>query len=231
MSYLACAFYRFTSIENPEIEIKKHKDFFKNRDFKGRIYISEEGINAQTSGEETAVKEYMDWIREDPRFEDQYFHLQPCLEHIFPRMIVKYRKEIVALGEKMDVPKLTGTHVSPSQWREMLEKEEDKVIIDVRNDYEWKIGHFENAELPDLAKFRDFPTYAEDLKTKIDANNTKVMLYCTGGIRCEIYSALLKTKGFKKVYQLQGGIIRIGGENSLCLMIAWPFPLMEKRAK
>jgi UPF0176 protein len=83
-------------------------------------------------------------------------------------------------------------------------------LLDVRNDYEWAIGHFEGAELPKCESFRDFEVYAEKLKEERDPSTTEVMMYCTGGIRCELYSAVLKARGFEKVYQLEGGIINYG---------------------
>jgi len=212
MKYLALAFYRFVTLDNPHLEIKKHKDFFKNKELTGRIYISTGGINAQMSGTQEAIKAYLEWIRADVRFADQYFNIQPCDEQVFPKMTVKYRRQLAALDEEVDVQNNTGTHVSPAKWREMLETEGDKIVIDVRNDYEWEIGHFEGAQLPAHSCFRDFRSYADDLKGKIDTKKTKVMMYCTGGIRCELYSALLKKRGFEEVYQLQGGIIRYGQE-------------------
>lgn len=212
MKYLALAFYRFVTVENPLKEVDNHKKFFKDKDITGRIYISEEGINGQMSGEEEAAKAYMAWLKSDPRFTDVYFKIHECKENIFPRVTVKYRKQLVALDEKVDVEKETAPHLSPQEWSQMLEQEKDKVVIDVRNDYEWKIGHFEGADLPKFSKFREFPAYAEDLKKAVDPEKTKVMMYCTGGIRCELYSALLKRRGFKNVYQLSGGIIGYGLE-------------------
>lgn len=100
----------------------------------------------------------------------------------------------------------TGVALSPEAWRHMLRTEPDRVLVDVRNDYEWRIGHFKGAELPQLNTFREFRGYAEDLKKKVTPD-TPIMMYCTGGIRCEYYSAYLREKGFNKVYQLDGGVI------------------------
>ena len=93
----------------------------------------------------------------------------------------------------------------------MLEKkDENTLLLDVRNDYESAIGHFEGAERPPIKTFREFPDYAEALAKQKNPQKTKVMMYCTGGIRCEVYSALLKEKGFEEVYQLHGGVINYG---------------------
>jgi len=209
MEYYALAYYIFEKIEEPHLEVKKQKKFFKDLDASGRIYISEEGINGQMSGSAEACEKYMAFLKQDPRFSKVHFKAHPVAEQIFPRMTVKYRKNLVALGEQADA-KEGGEHVSPQKWREMLESDEDYLVLDVRNDYEWKIGHFEGATLPNLKNFRDFPAYADSLKDEVDPAKTKVMMYCTGGIRCELYSALLKKRGFDKVFQLDGGVINYG---------------------
>ncbi len=154
----------------------------------------------------------MAWLKSDPRFAEVEFKLHFYHEHVFPRCTVKRKEQIVALDVEVD-PKEGGEHVPPALWREMLKKrDEDTLLLDVRNDYEWKLGRFEGAELPELDAFRKFPDYAKELKEKRDPKTTKVMMYCTGGIRCELYSALLKKEGFEKVYQLDGGIIQYGLE-------------------
>ena len=133
-------------------------------------------------------------------------------EHVFPRQTVKYRQQIVALDEEVEMA-LTGEHLSPRAWSEMLEaRDENTLVLDVRNAYEWEIGHFEGAALPTLETFREFPQYARELAEKCDLKQTKVMMYCTWGIRCELYSALMKKVGFEQVFQLDGGIINYGLE-------------------
>lgn len=212
MDYHVIAYYIFTPIADPMLEIKKQKEFFVNRDMRGRIYISEEGINAQLSGFHSDAEAYINWMKEDPRFANIDFKIHHYHENAFAKMTVKYRNQLAALDEKVDI-KLTGDHLSPAAWDEMLKKKsDDTVLIDVRNRYEWEVGHFEGAELPNLETFRDFRGYAKELGEKKDPAKTKVMMYCTGGIRCEIYSAFLKQQGFDQVYQLDGGVIRYGME-------------------
>lgn len=204
------AYYYIGTIKDPHEEVLRHKNFFKNRDFKGRIYISEQGINGQSSGSLHDAEEYMQWLQSDPRFKDISFKIHAAKEHAFEKMTVKYRKQLVAIDCEVNLEQ-RGEPVSPARWKEMLEKkEEDTLLLDVRNDYEWKVGHFEGAELPALETFRKFPAYAKALKEKVDPKKTPVMMYCTGGIRCEFYSAVLKSEGFEKVYQLEGGVIGYG---------------------
>ena len=209
-AYSVLAYYYFTPIENPALEVLRHKEFFSTRDIKGRIYISCEGINGQMSASPPAAEEYMTWLRSDPRFQEIEFKMHVHHEHCFPRATVKTRPQLVAMDVAVDMSK-TGVHLSAEEWQEMLEKKDDQtLLLDVRNDYEWELGHFEGAQLPTLEQFREFPSYAKKLKEKCDPKKTKVMMYCTGGIRCEVYSALLKEEGFHEVFQLQGGIIKYG---------------------
>jgi UPF0176 protein len=210
MTYWVLAFYKFVCIEDPEQEVAKHQAFFFGKDIASRIYIGNEGINGQMSAAEADAKLYIEWLHSDPRFRDVSFKIHHYHEQVFPRATVKVRKQIVALDAKVDMAH-TGEHVSPSKWRTMLEeRDDDTLVLDVRNDYEWELGHFEGAELPKLEQFREFPEYAKNLKEARDPKKTKVMMYCTGGIRCELYSALLKQEGFEKVYQLNGGVIQYG---------------------
>lgn len=208
MDYHVLAYYSVDPIENPQAEIALHQEFFRTRDFKGRIYISEQGINGQASGLAEHAQEYQEWFHS--RYPSVPFKVHHSKEHAFPKMTVKYRKQLVAIDCPVDFA-LKGEAVPPEKWEQMLaERDEDTIVLDVRNDYEWKVGHFEGAELPKLETFRQFPKYAEELKAERDPKKTKVMMYCTGGIRCEFFSALMKKQGFDKVYQLDGGVIQYG---------------------
>lgn len=208
--YSILAYYYIGPIENPALEVERHKEFFKSRDFTGRIYISEEGINGQSSGLEAHAQEYMEWLRSDPRFERVDFKIHRASQHAFPKMTVKVRKQLVAIDCEVDFSQ-RGEELSPAEWKKRLEERgEETLVLDVRNDYEWQVGHFEGSELPPLKTFREFPSYAKQLKEKVDPKTTTIMMCCTGGIRCEFYSAVMKQEGFEKVYQLQGGIIGYG---------------------
>lgn len=210
LPYQILAYYFISPIADPQGEVKAHKAFFEGRDIKCRVYISETGINGQMSASNADAKAYMDWMNSKPEFQGVQFKLTPHHEQVFPRLTVKYRKNLVGYDRPIDFS-IRGEHVSPERWKKMLEnKEEGRILIDVRNDYEWKVGHFDGAELPQCETFRDFDKYAEDLKSKVDPKKTPVMMYCTGGIRCELYSSILMERGFEKVYQLDGGVINYG---------------------
>ena len=210
MEYWVLAFYYLDPIQEPLLEIERHKEFFKNKDLTSRIYISEQGINGQMSGRVDHAQEYMDWIHSDPRFAKIQFKIHISHEQAFPKATIKYRRQLVAIDQEVDL-KVQGEHVTPETWDEMLKsRDENTVVLDVRNNYEWEVGHFEGAELPPLETFRQFPQYAKQLKEARDPQKTKVMMYCTGGIRCEYYSSVMKNEGFENVYQLDGGVIQYG---------------------
>ncbi len=203
------AYYSFTPLADPHGEVAKHKAFLGARDATCRVYISEQGLNGQLSAIRADAEAYIEWMHQRPEFKDVRFKVHPYHEQVFPRLTIKYRPKLVAIDADVDLS-LGGEHVSPKRWQEMLESTDERILIDVRNDYEWKVGRFEGAELPPCETFREFTAYADNLKEKTDPKKIPVMMYCTGGIRCELYSAILKEKGFDKVYQLDGGVIGYG---------------------
>lgn len=207
--YYVLAYYLFVPISNPQEEVAAHLEFFNGRDAASRIYISEDGINGQMSAIQEDAEAYIEWMHARPLFKDIHFKIHLHHENVFPRLTIKYRRQLVAVDQKVDL-ELGGDHLSPDEWQRMLAKKEERVLLDVRNDYEWQVGRFEGAALPPCKTFREFSAYADELKETTDPVRTPVMMYCTGGIRCELYSAILKEKGFEKVYQLEGGIINYG---------------------
>jgi UPF0176 protein len=207
--YQVLAYYHLVPIVDPAAEVSLHKKFFEGKDITSRIYISEEGINGQMSASSEAAKEYMEWMHSRPLFKDVYFKIHEYHEQAFPRQTVKYRKHLVAHDRKIDLSE-RGEHLPPHEWKKMMDAEVKPVMLDIRNDYEWKLGHFEGAELPPCQNFREFEIFADTLREEKNPDSTPVMMYCTGGIRCEYFSAILKEKGFKKIYQLDGGVINYG---------------------
>jgi UPF0176 protein len=207
--FFVLAYYHFTPIANPQQEVAAHKEFFKRRQITSRIYISTQGINGQMSGIKEDAEAYMRWMHEKEEFKAMPFKIHIYHENVFPRQIVKVRNQLVALDEEVNLAD-GGTHVSPARWKELMESEERPLLLDVRNQYEWEVGRFEGSECPPCDTFREFRDYAHNLKNKVDPKKTPVMMCCTGGIRCELYSSLLRKEGFDEVYQLDGGIINYG---------------------
>lgn len=203
--YDVIAYYYFGDIQNPHEEVRAHKAFFKERDITCRIYISEEGINGQMSALRSDGQAYIEWMQSRPQFKDIYFKIHTYHEQVFPRCTVKYRKKLVAIDSNVKASE-GGEHMSPEKWKEMLESGNDYHLLDIRNDYEWAVGHFKGSVLPPCQTFRQFEGFADTLEDRAKP----VLMCCTGGIRCELFSAVLKKKGFDKVYQLDGGIINYG---------------------
>ncbi len=206
------AFYYIGAIVNPAQEAELQKQFLSHLDVSCRLYVAKDGLNGQMCFVASDAKKYMDWMLGREQFSSIHFKAQGVDCHVFPRCTIKVRRELVALGTEVDFSK-RGTYLSPEDWKAKLEDDsQEKIIIDTRNDYEWQLGHFENAELLPYETFKDFREYAKGLKERIDSKNSQVLMYCTGGIRCELFSALLKEEGIDDVYQLQGGVINYGQE-------------------
>lgn len=205
---LTISFYQYAQIGNPQI-LRNHL-FLKwdELDVLGRIYVAKEGINAQLSVPRIqfdAFKEHLDSIT----FLNG-IRLNIAIEQdnkSFLKLKVKVRDKIVADGlndSSFDVTK-KGVHVSAEEFNKLID-DPDSVVVDMRNHYESEIGHFQKAVTPDVDTFRDSLDIIED-QLKEHKEDKKLVMYCTGGIRCEKASAYYKHKGFKQVYQLEGGII------------------------
>lgn len=211
MSHLALSFYQFFLIESVEETVASLKKTLEELDAKGRIYISQEGINAQLSLEKGAYDRFCCWKRESP-FAKAPLKVQETSEHAFEKLTVKIREQLCAFDVPVDFSE-ASSHLSPQEWKKRLDaKDPNTFVVDVRNRYESDVGHFSGAILPPVDSFREFPAYAEELEKKVDKNKQTVLMYCTGGIRCEYYSAYLKKRGFKQVFQLQGGVIQYAEE-------------------
>ncbi|MFL2100144.1 rhodanese-related sulfurtransferase [Desemzia sp. FAM 23991] len=209
MDYRVLLYYKYTTIEEPEEFRRQHLAFCKDNELKGRILVSEEGINGTVSGTIEATQRYMDTMRADDRFSDMVFKIDPSEGHAFKKMHVRYRPEIVSLNLEDDVDpnETTGKYLEPKEFREAL-LDENTVVIDARNDYEFDLGHFRGAVRPDIKNFRDLPEWIRENKEQF--MDKKVVTYCTGGIRCEKFSGWLLKEGFEDVAQLHGGIHTYG---------------------
>jgi UPF0176 protein len=199
-------YYNFTRLNHPEDFCQSHKKYCRGLGLKGRVYIAHEGINGTLAGSVAAIDEYKRHLTSLAGFERTEFKEELYTQIPFVKLTVKARPEIVTLKADVDVDptKEKGAYLEPKEWRKALESGEDHVLLDVRNNYESRIGRFEGALTPDVENFYDFPQWL--MKMAIPKEK-KVLMYCTGGIRCEKFSLYMKKKGFNKVYQLHGGII------------------------
>ena len=195
--------YHFTKIAYPESEVEKQQKFCKEHNLKGRIIISKNGINGTLGGNKEDILAYKKWMHNKPEFKDTWFKKQSYENNPFPRLQIRAREELCTLRAGEIKPEEGGIHLEPHEVNE-LAKDPKTVFFDARNDYEFEVGRFENAYNPNLKNFRDLPEKMDTLKK--DLKDKNVIMYCTGGIRCEVASVLLKEAGIKNVYQIKGGI-------------------------
>lgn len=206
--YTVLLYYKYVPIADPEGFAAEHLQLCRDLGLKGRVLVAKEGINGTLAGTSEATDEYQAWCRNHPLFSDMPFKINGADAPPFKRLSVKPRKEIVTLGveEEFDLESEPENHLSPEEWKRVLD-EEDVVLFDVRNDYESAVGRFKDAITPPIGNFRELP---DALDQYSHLKDKKVLMYCTGGIRCEKASALFRRKGFKEVYQLEGGILTYG---------------------
>lgn len=209
MSINILLFYQYVPIKDPKAFRSEHLDLCNQIGLRGRILVAEEGINGSVSGTKEQTTQYKSALRNDARFANIAFKEDKGIAHPFKKMMIKVKKEIVNFGASVDLNN-TGKHLTPKEFLELYEKDEDVVIVDARNEYEARVGKFKNAITLPIKTFREFPEKALELLG--DKKEKKVVMYCTGGIRCEKASAYLKENGFKDVSQLNGGILRFGKE-------------------
>ncbi|MCI3926846.1 rhodanese-related sulfurtransferase [Paenibacillus sp. TRM 82003] len=203
--YRILLYYKYVTIENYEEFAKEHLAFCKELGLKGRILVAKEGINGTVSGTIEQTDAYMKAMHENPLFADMPFKIDEADGHAFKKIFVRPRPELVTLRLEDDVDpnQLTGKRLKPKDFYEALQ-DEDVIVLDGRNDYEYDVGHFRRAIRPEVESFREFPEWIRENLS--EHKDKKIITYCTGGIRCEKLSGLLIREGFKDVSQLDGGI-------------------------
>jgi len=212
LPYLTLLYYHYTPIEEAEVFAIRHLKFCKRLELKGRIIVADEGLNGTVSGTRASCEEYMRHLKEDPRFESMHFKIDEVEKPSFTKIFCRYKAEIVhsgLRGEKQINPwEKTGIHLDPHDFLKMKDQE-DVLVLDVRSNYEHRLGKFSGALTMDLNHFRDFP---EKINQLSGYKNKKIITYCTGGVKCEKATAFLLDNGFEEVYQLKGGIINYSKE-------------------
>jgi UPF0176 protein len=196
-------FYKYVSIADPAGFATEQRDLCVSLCLKGRILIAGEGINGTLAGPAEAIDSYVLALKTDPRFADIDVKVSGGDAGTFPKLVVKARPEIVALNAGEICPD-RDNQLLPADWKRMMEENPDAVVLDVRNRFESSAGRFENAVVCDIGHFRELPAYLPQLD---HLKEKTVLMYCTGGIRCEKASSLFRAHGFKRVYQLHGGIV------------------------
>lgn len=210
-------YYKFTPIADPDTVKLWQKTLGDSLNLRGRILVSKHGLNGTVGGDIDDLKAYIKETKKFAGFKDIVFKWSNGGREDFPRMSVKTRRELVGFKNSDDEFSVDengvvggGKHIKPKAVHEMVEKYGDDVVFfDGRNAHEAKIGKFKNAVVPNTNTSRDFLAELESDKYD-DIKDKKVVTYCTGGIRCEVISAMMKKRGFKDVYQIDGGIVKYG---------------------
>jgi UPF0176 protein len=199
-------YYKFAPITDPQMTMRWQRELCTRLNLKGRIIISQHGINGTLGGDIDDVKTYVHEMNVTKEFKAIEYKWSDGKRDDFPRLSIKVRKELVTLAPDEDFNVFDkGTPLRPEAWHKFIDEHPDVPILDARNDYESEIGAFRGAIKPKIKTFKEIKKTLETLP-----KDQPVMTYCTGDIRCEYLSAYMKHKGFKDVYHLDGGIVKYG---------------------
>ena len=201
--YQVLLYYKYTKIADPLTLRDSQRLLCQQLGLKGRIIVAEEGINGTLEGLTKATEKYIEELTSDERFKDINFKKSEGTGNAFPKLSVKARPEIVAARQPIDPNKTTGKYISAEELHNWFEEGKEFYTVDMRNDYEYSSGYFENSIFSGLHNFYDLPSVLPQLE---NLKNKTIVTVCTGGVRCEKASGFLVLNGFKDVYQLKDGI-------------------------
>lgn len=205
-SVVVAALYQFVALPDYQALREPLVELCRKHLIKGTLLLAEEGINGTVSGSRGSIDALIQWLEEDGRFDNLEYKESSASEHPFLRMKVKLKKEIVTMGVEGVSPTVcVGNYVKAEDWNDLI-SDPNVLVVDTRNEYEFDIGTFKGAINPHTDSFREFPEVMSKLVE--EHKPTKVAMFCTGGIRCEKSTSLLKSLGMDDVYHLKGGILR-----------------------
>ncbi len=209
-------YYKFVPLDDPGMVMRWQRELCQRLDLKGRVIVGPHGINGTLSGEVENLRKYKREMNASGTFRGIMYKWSDGTGQEFPRLSVKVRDELVTFrgSDEIEVDesgvKNGGKHLKPGQVHKLIEERGDDVVFfDGRNGYEAAVGKFKNAVVPDTKTTRDFIKELDSGKHD-KLKDKPVVTYCTGGIRCEILSVLMKNRGFKDVYQMDGGVVKYG---------------------
>jgi len=198
--------YKFQPLEDAADLISLYQNKCDELKLKGTMLISKNGINFSLAGTNQAIDKIIFFLEQDIRFLNIPLKVTYSKEQPFRKMKVRLKKEIISLGRKDINPlKLSGEKISPRDLKQLLDSKEEVLVLDTRNEYETRVGKFENAIDLNLDTFRHFPNAIKSLPEEY--KDKQIVMYCTGGIRCEKASAVMMKAGFTDVKQLEGGVL------------------------
>ena len=198
--------YRFVDLPDRDKLRTPFKQLCDRLNLKGTILLSHEGINFFLAGKEASINEFLVELAKDERFEGIPLKVSHADHQPFRRMLVKLKREIISIGiDDVRPAEKTGSFVSPQEFKQWMDDGEDLLVLDTRNDYEVRLGTFSGAVDLGIQNFRQFPEAVEGMND--DLKSKRVVMFCTGGIRCEKASVVMMNAGFEDVYQIDGGVL------------------------
>src|SRR5690606_11467321 len=219
--FLVAALYKFVHLPDFRELRAPLLEFCEVQEVKGTLLLAEEGINGTIAGTEAGIRAVLQRLRSDPRLADLVHKESWAPRMPFYRMKAKLKREIVTMGvPNIHAETMAGIYVRPEDWNELI-ADPEVVVVDTRNDYEYRIGTFERAVNPETRSFTEFPAWIEAQRQEggVLHGKRKVAMFCTGGIRCEKSTAYMRSLGYDEVYHLEGGILKyletMPEENSL----------------
>jgi len=207
--FLIAALYKFVRLDDFQALQQPLLDLCEAQGVKGTLLLAQEGINGTIAGPEAGLRSVLAYLRQDPRLESLTHKESRSEKMPFYRMKVRLKREIVTMGvPNVHAETMAGTYVKPEEWNALID-DPNVVVVDCRNDYEVSIGTFANAINPKTDSFTQFPDWVKrQTEAGLFDKNTRVAMFCTGGIRCEKSTAYMRAQGFDNVYHLEGGILK-----------------------
>ena len=207
MKFTVAALYHFTRIKDPVAKRYPLLSLCRSQGVRGTVLLATEGINGTIAGTPEGIASVIDHLEGWPEVDNLEVKYSFSNENSFKRLKVKIKNEIVTIRKpEINTPLDVGKYVQPAEWNDLITRE-DVLLVDTRNNFEFKIGRFSNAIEPGTDSFHEFPDWADKLASRPDKPSA-VAMYCTGGIRCEKATAYMKQVGFDEVYHLKGGILK-----------------------
>jgi UPF0176 protein len=204
VDFIIAALYKFFTLDRPEVLQAKLKHLFETQNILGTIILASEGLNGTVCATRAAIDALKIFLVESNLAQGCEYKEVIYSKQVFRRAKVKVKAEIVTLKVPVDPTKMVGQYVEPKDWNNFI-SQQDTIVIDTRNDYEYKIGTFKGAENPNTQTFSELVSF---VKQKLaDKKTQKIAMMCTGGVRCEKSTSLLLQQGFENVFHLKGGIL------------------------
>ena len=203
--FVNIAGYRFVDLPDRDSLRNPIREKCIGLGLKGTVLLSHNGINFFLAGNEGEIDDFVSFLEEDERFHGIPLQISHSDYQPFRRMLVRLKKEIISLGmDEIKPAETPGNFIEPNEFKRWLDEEREVIILDTRNDYELRVGTFQNAIDLDIKSFREFP---EAIKKLEQDKSTPVVMFCTGGIRCEKASIVMENQGWKNVQQIKGGVL------------------------